>query len=133
MNFTNLFACICLIVIATIALLPSEPIHASPAEPTPAAVIQDNWDISIPAAEPEAPEEAAEPEAPVVKESLTVRSGAFGGDGVLFDGDGYLIDRRAAAAGASDGARFPLARRLLGVDRRQSRRAAGRGIFGYCR
>lgn len=96
-----------------------------------------NWDTSTPeltAAEPEAP---AEP--PAQESAATPTAKASPGhqrDGVLFDGDGYLIDRRPLAAAAAGGeAKGPLRnvlRRLLGVDRRQNRRAAGRGLFG-CR
>lgn len=97
------------------------------------------FDTSVPTESPE----PAEPEKPDSKSaassscpagsscpSASARSGS-GGRWRLFDGDGYLFDRRAAACGG--GGRFPVLRRLLGVDRRQSRRAAGRGVFGCCR
>ena len=70
---------------------------------------------------------------------------ARGGDRdfILFDGDGYLFDRRADAAAArgcsrGDGGWYPgkgivqVGKAVLGVNRRQNRRAAGGGVFG-CR
>lgn len=57
---------------------------------------------------------ASTPAAQPQQAQSNARARAFGGDGVLFDGDGYLIDRRAAASGEC---RRPVARAARGVAR----------------
>jgi hypothetical protein len=135
-----------ILVLDTISHQPIEspelPMTYAAAEPEPPAQA---FDTTPPNLEPELAE-AAEPEAPdtrsAANKSCPANSSASssgcarggGRDFRLFDGDGYLIDRRGETAACGDGEAIGPARRILrrvlGVERRQNRRAAGRGLFG---
>lgn len=137
-----LIAAACLLLAIVAGMVPCET-TINAAEETHAV---DTYVPEAPAEEPAAEPEVAEPtpaascpNCPTAKRSGGSHCASSGRDWVLFDGDGYFIDRRAEVAASNAGRWYPgkllfkgarkTAKAVIGVERRQNRRAAGRGLF----